>query len=139
VLEIGTGSGYAAAVLAEIASEVVSVERLPGLAAQAREALAHAGHGNVQVVIGDGTLGWPAAAPYDAIVVAAGGPAVPASLRAQLRPGGRLVVPVGPGLKGQSLMRITRGDGDPDREEVLSLVSFVPLIGAEGWPSDPRG
>lgn len=139
VLEIGTGSGYAAAVLAEIAADVISVERLARLAAGARATLARAGYGRVQVVVGDGTLGWPEAAPYDAIVVAAGGPSVPASLREQLTPGGRLVLPVGAELHGQSLMRITRAHDGADREEELSLVSFVPLIGAEGWQNDPRG
>ncbi|HEX2889536.1 protein-L-isoaspartate(D-aspartate) O-methyltransferase [Vineibacter terrae] len=133
VLEIGTGSGYAAAVLAEIAAEVFTVERLPTLAARARAVLATLGYANVHVVEGDGTLGWPAAAPYDAIAVAAGGPSVPPTLRAQLKPGGRLVMPVGHHTHGQSLIRVTRGDGTPDREEQLGLVSFVPLIGAEGW------
>jgi protein-L-isoaspartate(D-aspartate) O-methyltransferase len=91
------------------------------------------GYHNVEVVVGDGTLGWPAAAPYDAIIVAAGGPSVPASLRAQLKPGGRLVMPVGQISYAQALVRVTRGDDGKDREEELSLVSFVPLIGAEGW------
>ena len=138
VLEIGTGSGYAAAVLAEIAADVVTVERLPGLATQARTLLQQLGYRNVQVADGDGTLGWPAAAPYDAIVVSAGGPIVPPTLRGQLKPGGRLVMPVGPDTHGQTLVRVTRGTEDQDREEQLSLVSFVPLIGAEGWQGPPR-
>jgi protein-L-isoaspartate(D-aspartate) O-methyltransferase len=133
VLEVGTGSGYAAAVLAEIAGDVVTIERIAGLAASARAALQRLGYGNVEVVIGDGTLGWPAAAPYDAIVVTAGGPSVPPSLRAQLKPGGRLVMPVGDISYAQALVRVTRGDDGKDHQEELSLVSFVPLIGAEGW------
>ncbi|HEM46220.1 MAG TPA: protein-L-isoaspartate(D-aspartate) O-methyltransferase, partial [Alphaproteobacteria bacterium] len=95
VLEIGTGSGYAAAVLAEIAREVYTIERHEGLARTAAARLAEQGYGRVHVRCGDGTLGWPEAAPFDAIVVAAGGPRVPASLREQLAIGGRLVIPVG--------------------------------------------
>jgi protein-L-isoaspartate(D-aspartate) O-methyltransferase len=138
VLEIGTGSGYGAAVLAEIAQHVVSIERIASLAERARATLARLGYRNVDVVVGDGTLGWPAAAPYDAILVTAGGPFVPPSLRAQLRPGGRLVMPVGRELYGQTLVRVTRGDDGKDREEELSLVSFVPLIGAEGFEDASR-
>lgn len=138
ILEIGTGSGYAAAVLAEIAADVVTVERLPVLAAQARARLEQLGYRNVQVADGDGTLGWSPAAPYDAIVVSAGGPVVPPTLRGQLKPGGRLVMPVGPDTYGQTLVRVTRGADGQDHEEQLSLVSFVPLIGAEGWQGPPR-
>jgi protein-L-isoaspartate(D-aspartate) O-methyltransferase len=133
VLEIGTGSGYAAAVLAEIAGDVVTVERLAELAAGARATLDRLGYGNIEVVVGDGTLGWPPAAPYDAIVVAAGGPSVPQALRQQLREGGRLVMPVGQDSYGQTLIRITRGTGSEDQEEWLAPVSFVRLIGAQGW------
>jgi protein-L-isoaspartate(D-aspartate) O-methyltransferase len=139
VLEIGTGSGYAAAVLAEIAGEVFTVERIAALAAQARAVLERLGYANIHVVVGDGTLGWPEAAPYDAIVVTAGGPFVPPTLRAQLKPYGRLVMPVGQDSYGQSLVRVTRSISGNDVEEHLSLVSFVPLIGAEGWKNDPRG
>lgn len=138
VLEIGTGSGYAAAVLAEIAADVVTVERLPALATQARTLLERLGYRNVRVVDGDGTLGWPPTAPYDAIVVSAGGPFVPPTLRDQLKPGGRLVMPVGPDTYGQTLVRVVRDADGQDREEQLSLVSFVPLIGAEGWQGPPR-
>jgi protein-L-isoaspartate(D-aspartate) O-methyltransferase len=138
VLEIGTGCGYAAAVLAEIAADVVTVERLATLAAQARATLQRLGYRNIEVVVGDGTLGWSPSAPYDVIVVTAGGPSVPPSLRGQLRPGGRLVMPVGPDSHGQSLVRVTRGTDGEDREEHLSLVSFVPLIGAEGWKDATR-
>jgi protein-L-isoaspartate(D-aspartate) O-methyltransferase len=133
VLEIGTGSGYGAAVLAEIAGHVVTIERIASLAERARATLERLGYRNVEVVVGDGTLGWPASAPYDAIVVTAGGPHIPPSLRSQLSPGGRLVMPVGPELYGQTLVRLTRGADGEDRQEDLTLVSFVPLIGAEGF------
>jgi protein-L-isoaspartate(D-aspartate) O-methyltransferase len=133
VLEIGTGSGYAAAVLAEIAGEVYTVERHANLAATARERLARLGYANVHVRRGDGTQGWPEHAPYDAIVVAAGGPEVPPSLRQQLAVGGRLVVPVGPTAREQELVRVTRVAHDRFDEERLMAVAFVPLVGAEGW------
>jgi protein-L-isoaspartate(D-aspartate) O-methyltransferase len=133
VLEIGTGSGYSAAVLAVIVAEVYSVERLGGLADSARRRLAELGYTNIHVRHGDGSLGWPEHAPYDAIVVTAGGPYVPPPLLEQLAPGGRLVMPVGPTLQGQRLVRIVRtGDAAYEREE-LEEVAFVPLIGAEGW------
>jgi protein-L-isoaspartate(D-aspartate) O-methyltransferase len=133
VLEIGTGSGYAAAVLAEIAGRVCTVERYANLADGARRRLARLGYRNVEVRHGDGTLGWPEEAPFDAIVVAAGGPEVPPSLREQLAIGGRLVIPIGPEARDQQLVRITRrGPHRFDQEEILP-VAFVPLIGAEGW------
>ena len=135
VLEIGTGSGYAAAVLAEIAREVRTVERLASLAAAARRRLAEAGYGNVSVHCGDGTLGWPEHAPYDAIVVTAGGPAVPDALLAQLAPGGRLVMPVGEHPTLQRLVRVRRVAPGEDRIEELGDVQFVPLIGEQGWPA----
>lgn len=138
VLEIGTGSGYGAAVLAEIASEVVTIECIEGLATNARATLDRLGYRNIEVLVGDGTLGWPAAAPYDAILVTAGGPYVPPSLRAQLEPGGRLVMPVGEQHFGQTLVRLTRGADGEDRHEDLSMVSFVPLIGAEGFEDATR-
>lgn len=138
VLEIGTGSGYGAAVLAEIASEVVTIECIEGLATNARATLDRLGYRNIEVLVGDGTLGWPAAAPYDAILVTAGGPYVPPSLRAQLEPGGRLVMPVGEQHFGQTLVRVTRGADGEDRHEDLSMVSFVPLIGAEGFEDATR-
>ncbi len=109
VLEIGTGSGYAAAVLAEIAAQVYTVERHQNLAESAAARLARLGYGNVFVRHGDGTLGWPEHAPYDGIVVSAGSPEVPPALREQLAVGGRLVIPVGATLRGQQLLRITRG------------------------------
>ena len=108
VLEIGAGSGYAAAVLSEIAAEVYTVERLGQLADQAAATLADLGYDNVHVLHGDGTKGWPEHAPYDAIVVAAGGPQVPESLKEQLKIGGRLVIPVGADQRAQELVRVTR-------------------------------
>lgn len=135
VLEIGTGSGYAAAVLARLAAEVHTVERIPALAERARRTLAALAVARVQVHVGDGTLGWPAAAPYDAIVVTAAGPRVPEALRAQLAPGGRLVMPVGASQGWQDLLRLTRARdaGAADRSELLCTVAFVPLLGAQGW------
>jgi protein-L-isoaspartate(D-aspartate) O-methyltransferase len=134
VLEIGTGSGYAAAVLAEIVAEVYTIERLPRLAERARERLAELGYANVHVLVGDGTLGWPEHAPYDAIVATAGGPRAPQALLDQLAIGGRLVIPLGPDPYEQRLVRLVRrATTDYEREE-LEPVAFVPLIGAQGWP-----
>lgn len=135
VLEVGAGSGYAAAVLGRIAAHVVAVERHAALAGAARERLARLGIANVDVVVGDGTLGWPAARRFDAILVAAGGPEVPPALKAQLADGGRLVMPVGP-LRRQRLLRVRRrGDGGFEQQE-LADVAFVPLVGAQGWRDD---
>lgn len=136
VLEIGTGSGYAAAVLSRIVPKVQSVERLDGLAASARSRLNRLGFSNIDVHVGDGTLGWPAAAPYDAIVVTAGAPEIPAPLLAQLAVGGRLVIPVGHTPTMQSLLRVRRVSEEEYRQEDLMGVMFVPLIGAAGWESD---
>jgi len=136
VLEIGTGSGYAAAVLSRIVRRVQSVERLEGLAASARNRLHRLGFSNIDVHVGDGTLGWPAAAPYDAIVVTAGAPEIPPPLLAQLAVGGRLVIPVGRTPTMQSLMRVRRVSEEEYRQEDLMGVMFVPLIGAAGWESD---
>jgi protein-L-isoaspartate(D-aspartate) O-methyltransferase len=133
VLEIGTGSGYAAAVLAEIAGQVYTIERIDQLAQKAKIVLEEAGYDNVQVIQGDGTLGWPQQAPYDAIVVTAGGPEVPGSLKNQLKPGGRLVIPVGTDMYSQELLRVTRVSDSEFRSENLEYVRFVPLIGEEGW------
>lgn len=135
VLEIGTGSGYAAAVLGEIANEVHTVETIPGLAARARGVIAGLGYDNVHVHHADGTLGWPAEAPYDAIVVTAAAPDVPPALKAQLAIGGRLVLPVGRSQWAQDLVRVTRTADDDFRSEGLTGVRFVPLIGEQGWPS----
>lgn len=139
VLEIGTGSGYAAAVLGRIAGEVFTVERVAELADGARARLARLGCTNVEVRHGDGTLGWPEHAPYDAIVVAAGGPEVPPALLAQLAPGGRLVMPLGSDESAQELVKVTRGAGDEPTIEQLGAVRFVPLIGEQGWPEPPAG
>jgi protein-L-isoaspartate(D-aspartate) O-methyltransferase len=137
VLEIGTGSGYAAAVLAEIAGEVYTIERHARLADSARERLHDDGYRNVHVRHGDGTLGWPEKAPFDAIVVAAGGPDVPDSLCEQLTIGGRLVIPVGATVADQKLVRVTRLEPQRFRSEDLVGVRFVPLIGVEGFPRRP--
>ncbi len=136
VLEIGTGSGYAAAVLALIAAEVYTIERLEPLAESARRRLAELGYANVHVRHGDGSLGWPEHAPYDAIVVTAGGPDVPRSLLRQMAVGGRLVMPVGPATRSQRLVRVVRTSEEAYDREPLEDVAFVPLIGAEGWPAD---
>ena len=137
VLEVGTGSGYAAAILGRIAREVYTVERHEELARVAAERLARLGFANVSVLHGDGTLGWPEHAPYDAIIVAAGGPKVPEALLDQLAPGGRLVIPVGEGRSVQRLLRVTRGADGRFHEEELGDVRFVPLIGAQGWMAEP--
>jgi protein-L-isoaspartate(D-aspartate) O-methyltransferase len=139
VLEIGTGSGYAAAILGQIAGEVYTVERHAKLATSASERLAHDGFSNVHVRCGDGTLGWPEAAPFDAIVVAAGGPEVPQTLRKQLAIGGRLVIPVGKTVGLQQLVRVTRIAEDEYEQENLASVRFVPLVGEEGWHIDTSG
>jgi len=138
VLEIGTGSGYAAAILGRLAKDVFSVERIESLATSARLRLASLGFENVHVLHGDGTLGWAEHAPYDAIAVAAGGPEVPKTLLAQLAIGGRLVIPVGKDESSQVLLRVTRLGQDEFREESLTQVRFVPLIGEQGWPEPAR-
>lgn len=136
-LDVGTGSGYAAAVLARIVDHVFSIERIESLAESARRALAQAGIGNATVRVGDGTLGWPEEAPFDCIVVAAGAPAAPGTLKRQLAHGGRLVIPVESGGY-QTLTRIRRTGDDEYRSEELGAVQFVPLIGAEGWQDRRR-
>jgi protein-L-isoaspartate(D-aspartate) O-methyltransferase len=136
VLEVGTGSGYQAALLARLAQDVVSVERVAGLARRARATLTSAGVNNVLVVTGDGTLGWRPLAPYDAIVVAAAGPKVPGPLLDQLGDGGRVVAPISRG-NTQALVRLTRR-GDTLEQEDLGPAQFVPLIGRHGFASDPR-
>lgn len=131
VLDVGSGSGYQAAVLAELAAEVHTVERIPELAQLAREHLESAGYARVVVHVGDGTLGLPQHAPFDAIAVAAAAPELPHTLYEQLEPRGRLVVPVG-GPRGQQLQVIVR---TPEGPAVLRTVPcrFVPLLGAEGF------
>jgi protein-L-isoaspartate(D-aspartate) O-methyltransferase len=133
VLEVGTGSGYAAAVLAMLAREVVTVERIEELARTAKERLARLGITNVEVQVGDGTLGWPAAAPYEAIAVSAAAPSPPRALLDQLAIGGRLVLPAGD-AEHQRLLRITRRSYDEYLYEDLGDVRFVPLLGEQGWP-----
>ena len=133
VLEIGTGSGYAAAILGSLVREVETVERIEELAIAAAERLARLGFANVHVHHGDGSLGWPAGAPYEAIAVAAGAPKPPRSLLDQLAIGGRMVLPHGD-VDHQQLVRITRRDADRFDQEELGDVRFVPLLGAEGWP-----
>jgi protein-L-isoaspartate(D-aspartate) O-methyltransferase len=134
VLEIGTGSGYQTAIISRLARGVWSIERIPNLLEEARRALHELGVANVHLRSGDGTLGWPEEGPFDAILVTAGSPGVPESLRSQLSPSrGRLVIPVGDRFL-QELIRVTR-DGDEFRQEKLLACRFVPLLGAEGWAS----
>jgi protein-L-isoaspartate(D-aspartate) O-methyltransferase len=133
VLEIGTGSGYAAAVLGRIAAEVYTVERHASLARIARRRYEELGYDNIHVRHGDGTLGWAAHAPYNAIVVTAGGPQVPEPLLEQLAIGGCLVIPVGPSHYSQELVRIRHTSETNYRRENLGAVRFVPLVGSEGW------
>ncbi|MCW8193559.1 protein-L-isoaspartate(D-aspartate) O-methyltransferase [Proteobacteria bacterium 005FR1] len=141
VLEVGTGSGYGAAVLAEIAGQVITVERHKGLADRARDILDQLGYHNIDVVHGDGSTGWHPGAPYDAIVVTAGGPKIPPALKEQLAVGGTLVMPVGQTESSQSLVRITRENADDFREERLIEAHFVPLVGQAAWtePGQPQG
>ncbi|WP_269582040.1 protein-L-isoaspartate(D-aspartate) O-methyltransferase [Roseibium sp. Sym1] len=136
VLDIGAGSGYAAAVLGELAASVISIERLPELADLARTNLEAAGYGNVEVLCADGTLGCPDKAPFDAIAVAAGAPTVPESLKQQLKVGGRLVIPVGPTRRMQDLVRVRRISETEFNTDDLGGVAYVPLVGAEGWAED---
>jgi protein-L-isoaspartate(D-aspartate) O-methyltransferase len=146
VLEVGTGSGYAAALIACIAKEVFTIERVHALAETAKDRLFSLGFANVHVTRGDGSLGWPEHAPYDAIAVAAGGPKPPPALLAQLALGGRLVIPIGEDEGSQVLVRITRESETAYRQEPLTDVHFVPLIGEQAWDGEeariipaPRG
>jgi protein-L-isoaspartate(D-aspartate) O-methyltransferase len=149
VLEIGAGSGYAAAVMSRIAAEVYTIERIGRLADQAEARLRALGYDNVQVRTGDGTHGWPEAAPFDAIIAAAGGPDIPESLAGQLAVGASLVMPVGEEMRRQRLVKLTRRDAATYEREDLGEVMFVPLIGEHGWreeagvqarrrPAEPR-
>lgn len=135
VLEIGTGSGYSAAVLSQLVDQVFTVERLPELARTARERLATLGYRGIHVQCSDGTLGWPEHAPYDAISVTAAGPTLPRALLAQLAIGGRLVMPIDGGGY-QVLVRTTRVKSDSYTTVELGPVQFVPLIGEQAWPDD---
>jgi protein-L-isoaspartate(D-aspartate) O-methyltransferase len=136
VLEIGTGSGYAAAVMATIAAKVYAIERVPELVALARHRFARLGYDNIEVVTGDGSRGWPESAPFDAILAAAGGPDVPDVLLQQLAPGGRLVMPIGSTRALQRLVLVTRTGNDRFVQKELGAVRFVPLIGEHGWCDD---
>jgi protein-L-isoaspartate(D-aspartate) O-methyltransferase len=132
VLEIGTGSGYAAAILSRIVAEVYTIERFKDLAEIAKRRFRQLGYDNIHVRHSDGTLGWPEHGPYDAIVVTAGAPEVPQPLKEQLAVGGRLVIPTG-ASRAQELVRVRRTAEDAFEEEGLFSVRFVPLVGAAGW------
>jgi protein-L-isoaspartate(D-aspartate) O-methyltransferase len=136
VLEIGTGSGYAAAVLSKIVAEVYTVERIKELVRFARQNLEALGYDNVRVLQGDGTLGWPDHAPYNGVVVSAGGPQVPETLKEQLAVGGHLVIPIGKEQRAQQLVRVTRLSEEKYTESKLGHVRFVPLIGEQGWEKE---
>lgn len=132
VLEVGAGSGYAAAVVGQVAREVIAIERHAALAELAAARMAELGCANVRIVSGDGTLGWPSGAPYDAILVAAAGEDIPPALVDQLKTGGRLVIPLGGRWAGQTLVKLTRQpDGSLARER-LCAVRFVPLVEGQG-------
>jgi protein-L-isoaspartate(D-aspartate) O-methyltransferase len=137
VLEVGTGSGYQTAILAELVRTVVSIERHAALADSARLTLDALGYTNIRVVCGDGTLGFDEAAPYDAILVTAGGPGAPQALLAQLAEGGRMVCPTG-GLDMQQLRTIVRHGSDFTTHDGMNCI-FVPLVGEQGWANEPRG
>jgi protein-L-isoaspartate(D-aspartate) O-methyltransferase len=131
VLEIGTGSGYQTVLLSHLVAQIFTIERIPALYTMAREAIARAGAKNVSMLLGDGTVGWREYAPYDAILVSAGGPSIPQPLVDQLADGGRMLVPVGP-LAEQTLKLVTkRGDTIETRD--VAPVRFVPLYGTHGW------
>lgn len=136
VLEVGAGSGYAAAVMSRVAGRVHTIERHASLAEQAQQRFDKLGYANIELRVGDGSRGWAEAAPFDAIVVAAGAPEPPPALRGQLAIGGRLVIPVGGGVFGQRLRRITRTGEDSFEQDDLGGVTFVPLIGEQGWAED---
>jgi protein-L-isoaspartate(D-aspartate) O-methyltransferase len=138
VLEVGTGSGYAAAVISRIAAEVHTVERIESLVAFAQQNLKSLGYDNVHVHQGDGTLGWSEHGPYDAIIVAAGGPEVPTALLEQLAIGGRLIIPVGSEQRAQRLIKVIRKSEAEFERQTLSHVRFVPLIGEQGWEKENR-
>ncbi len=134
VLEVGTGSGYQAAILAALAREVITIERYEDLAQEAAQRLRGAGCGNVRVLVGDGSAGAPDHAPFDRIIVTAASPSVPPSLKEQLAAEGRLVCPVG-ARHAQKLIVVDRGDGVFEESEGVGCV-FVPLLGKEGWSED---
>jgi protein-L-isoaspartate(D-aspartate) O-methyltransferase len=131
VLEVGTGTGYQAAVLAELAAEVFTIERYPELARKAQQILSRLGYSNVHVAVGDGSLGLPEHAPYSKILVAAAAPGVPTPLITQLEEGGRLVIPIG--TRTEQQIHLIRRVGDQTTTTVHELCRFVPLVGEEGW------
>ena len=137
VLEVGSGSGYAAAIISRIASRVIGVERQHELVEVSRERLRRLGFENIEIVEGDGTRGWRDGAPYDAILAAASGNHVPESLLSQLAPCGRLVIPLGRPGAVQQLVKVTRQEDGILVQEDLGAVRFVPLIGEEGWRDTP--
>ncbi len=131
VLEIGTGSGYQAAILCELAGEVLSIEKYSSLARDAGELLHSLGYRNIRIRVGDGTLGWPEEAPFDGIMVTAGAPSVPQPLLEQLADGGRLVIPVGP--SGMQMLNVIRRKGNEYQASDEGTCVFVPLVGKFGW------
>jgi protein-L-isoaspartate(D-aspartate) O-methyltransferase len=131
VLEIGTGSGYQTALLGALASQVFSIERVRSLAERAQAALREAGVPNVSLLVGDGTLGWSAYAPYDAILVAAGGPEIPPPLVEQLAPGGRMIIPVG--VRGAQTLTLVQKTASGVRSSPIGNARFVPLVGEHGF------
>ena len=134
VLEVGTGSGYQTAILAELAAKVSTIEIVEPLATRARELLAGLGYGNIAFRIGDGAAGWPERAPFDGIIVTAAAREIPPALVEQLRPGGRLVIPVGPEQGGQDLLLVDKDEAGHLHERPLFSVAFVPLTGNAGAP-----
>ena len=136
VLEVGAGSGYACAVASLMAAHVDAIERHARLCEEASARLARLGFANVDIHCADGSAGWAAGAPYDAILVAASGPRIPEALREQLAVGGRLVMPVGDASYSQSLRKLTRLSANEFRDDDLGGVVFVPLIGAQGWSGE---
>ena len=137
VLEIGTGSGYQTVLLAHLVPQVFSIERIPALMEQARQNIQNSGVRNVSLLVGDGTVGWRAHAPYDAILVSAASPKVPQPLVEQLAEGGKLVIPLG-SMDEQELIMFTRHGDELVRENILA-VRFVPLLGTHGWREDGNG
>lgn len=135
VLDVGTGSGFAAAILSKLAGQVISIERIPDLAEMARQNLARIGCTNVAVICADGSRGYPDEAPYDAIHVAAGAPTIPDHLVQQLKPGGHMVIPTGMAKDAQSLKKISKTRDGLLKTESLCEVRFVPLLGSSAWPA----
>lgn len=135
ILEIGAGTGYQTAILASLARKVFAIERLPNLAAEAEQRLRALGFRNVTLKAGDGTAGWDVYHPFDAMLVAAGGPSIPEPLVRQLKVGGRLVIPIGEGQRSQNLIRVTRTAAGYTQEN-FGPCAFVPLIGKHGWAAE---